>query len=88
MNKEKETEKKGNFLTTTNRFLTEVWNEVDFRPGKGRVSWPTWESVKASTHVVIASSIGLGIFIGALDFFLAKLLNLIIQSGNSPIGLG
>lgn len=86
MNKEKETEKKGNFLTTTSHFLTEVWNEVDFRPGKGRVSWPTWENVKASTQVVIYSSILLGAFIGLLDVILGKLLNIIIQSSTTGIG--
>lgn len=85
MSKEKETEK-GNFLATTTQFLNEVWNEVDFRQGKGRVSWPTWESVKASTQVVIVSSIGLGVFIGILDLILGRILNMIIQSSTTGIG--
>jgi len=48
------------------QFLREVWIEV--RPNNGRVTWPTFDSVKISTRVVIISSIGLGLFIGLIDY--------------------
>jgi preprotein translocase SecE subunit len=77
---ENKKEKEIGFVEQTTHFLQEVWNEIDFRKGKGRVSWPTWDSVKASTNVVIFSSIGLGVFIAVLDFFLGRGLEFIIKS--------
>jgi len=58
------------------RYLVEVWIEV--RPHKGRVAWPNLDTVKLSTKVVIASSIGLGFFIGILDLMFGEILKLII----------
>lgn len=68
----------------TSQFLHEVWVEV--RPGKGRVSWPTFDSVKVSTKVVIFSSIGLGLFIGLLDWIFASIYTAIINGGGPGIG--
>jgi preprotein translocase SecE subunit len=70
----------------TLQFLREVWIEV--RPNKGRVTWPTWASVKVSTKVVIIASIGLGLFIGLCDAVFATALKAIISSFTSGGGLG
>ncbi|MBF0499137.1 MAG: preprotein translocase subunit SecE [Candidatus Riflebacteria bacterium] len=59
------------------RYLTEVWIEV--RPHKGRVVWPTYDGIKLSTKVVIISSLGLGLFIGALDIAFGFILNFIVS---------
>lgn len=64
----------------TARYLREVWIEV--RPNNGRVSWPTYDNVKMSTKVVIASSVGLGAFIGLLDVIFGKILTMIIGGGS------
>jgi len=64
------------FWKDFSRYLTEVWIEV--RPNKGRVVWPTYDNIKLSTKVVIVSSIGLGLFIGALDIVFGEVLKLII----------
>jgi len=63
----------------TARFLREVWIEV--RPTTVRVSWPTYANVKVSSKVVIASSIGLGLFIGLLDILFGRVLTMIIGGG-------
>lgn len=52
------------------KFLNEVWREV--RPGKGLVTWPSLESVRQSTLVVIVSTLLLSGFIAACDLALAK----------------
>lgn len=64
------------FWKDFSRYLTEVWIEV--RPNKGRVVWPTYDNIKLSTKVVIVSSIGLGLFIGALDIVFGEVLKLIV----------
>lgn len=65
------------FWKDTTRFLYEVWIEI--RPEKGRVAWPTFDTVKISTKVVIFSSIGIGIFIGILDILFGRLLAIIVN---------
>jgi preprotein translocase SecE subunit len=67
------------WLKETTQFLREVWIEVRFK--NGRVTWPTYDSVKISTKVVIVSSIGIGLFIGVLDAVLSRVLTLIIGTG-------
>ncbi len=67
------------WLKETTQFLREVWIEVRFK--NGRVSWPTFDSVKVSTKVVIISSIGIGLFIGVLDASLSKVIDLLIGKG-------
>ena len=66
------------------QFLREVWIEV--RPNNGRVTWPTYESVKISTKVVIISSIGLGLFIGLMDILLTHIVKAIMTGGSPGIG--
>ena len=65
------------FWKDFSRYLTEVWIEV--RPNKGRVVWPTYDNIKLSTKVVIVSSIGLGLFIGALDVVFGWVLTFIVS---------
>jgi preprotein translocase SecE subunit len=66
----------------TRQYLHEVKVEV-----QTRVSWPTYESVKASTKVVIISSILLGLFIGVCDLIFNYGFTAIINS-TSNTGLG
>ena len=49
----------------TFKFLGDVWREV--HPRTGRVTWPSFKSVKVSTMVVIFSSIFLGVYIALCD---------------------
>jgi preprotein translocase subunit SecE len=44
-----------------------------------KVSWPTRAELLEATWIVIASTFFLGLFIGATDFGLSKLLGLIIR---------
>ena len=64
------------FLRNTGKFLREVWIEV--RPQKGRVAWPTFESIKLTTKAVIVSSILVGTFIGVCDIIFNQVLSLVI----------
>ena len=68
----------------TSQYLHEVWVEV--RPNNGRVTWPTYDSVKVSTKVVIVSSVFLGLFIGLLDVIFSEIYTAIINSGGAGIG--
>jgi preprotein translocase SecE subunit len=52
-------------LARTVKFLGDVWREV--HPRTGRVTWPSFKSVKVSTMVVIVSSILLGVYIALCD---------------------
>jgi len=61
------------------RYLMEVWIEV--RPQKGRVVWPSIDSIRMSTRAVIISSLGLGVFIGFLDIIFGEILKIIIGKG-------
>ena len=62
------------------RYLLEVWIEI--RPNKGRVAWPTFDSVKISTKVVIISALAVGLFIGVLDYFFSELLRQVVGWGS------
>lgn len=70
----------GTYWKEFTRYLTEVWIEV--RPHKGRVVWPNMDGVKLSTKVVIISSIGVGLFIGLLDYIFAGLLKMLVGGGH------
>ncbi len=63
----------------TVQYLREVWIEVRLK--NGRVSWPTFDSVRISTRVVIISSIGLGLFIGLCDALFKYIYDAITSSG-------
>jgi len=54
-------------------FLSEVVVELK------KVSWPTRAELYEATWIVIASTFFLGLFIGATDFVLSRLLGLIIR---------
>lgn len=64
----------------TKKFLGDVWREV--HPKTGRVTWPTFRSVRVSTIVVIFSSILLGVYIMFCDLILRKLYGLILGLGS------
>ncbi len=44
-----------------------------------KVSWPTKRDLVDATWLIIVSSVILGVFIGATDFVLSKILGLIIR---------
>ncbi|MBA65061.1 MAG: preprotein translocase subunit SecE [Candidatus Marinimicrobia bacterium] len=54
------------------QFLADVKFEMS------KVSWPTWEELKGSTYVVLWLSLVLIVFLFLVDFFLAKILNIIL----------
>jgi len=55
-------------LTDIQKFLQEVWREVD--PRRGKVTWPTPKSIRISTIVVMISSVLLAFYISFADYFL------------------
>lgn len=54
-------------------FLKQTWDELK------KVSWPTQDEVIRLTITVILISLIVGIFIGALDFVLTKITELIVK---------
>jgi preprotein translocase subunit SecE len=58
--------------TTPVVFLKEVRDELQ------KVVWPTRDEIIRLTGVVILVSVGVGIFLGATDFILTKLVGLLI----------
>ena len=50
------------------QYLKEVVQELK------KVTWPTWEELKGSTMVVIFFSIVMGLYVAAIDFGLAKIV--------------
>jgi len=50
------------------RFIAEVRNEM------GRVTWPSKREVYATTFVVILTSFAFGLYLGALDLMLDRLM--------------
>lgn len=59
-------------MTSVAQFLKEVRTEL------GRVAWPTRQQLVKFTGVVVAMSLGLAAFLGALDAVFAYILGLII----------
>ena len=53
------------------RFLREVWIELQ------KVAWPTWSELKGSTVVVLVAVVLIAIFIGIVDFGLAKIVGIV-----------
>jgi len=43
-----------------------------------KVSWPTWEELKGSTVVVLLLTVFFGVFLFITDFFLSRLIQLIM----------
>lgn len=54
-------------------FLKEVRSELD------KVSWPTKQEAIRLTAIVIAISLLVGFFIGAIDYIFAKAMGLFLQ---------
>lgn len=52
---------------------------VDSKQELKKVTWPTFEELRDSTIVVIISIVILAVFIGAVDFVLSKLIELVIK---------
>jgi preprotein translocase subunit SecE len=53
-------------------FLKEVRDELQ------KVVWPTRDEIIRLTGVVILVSLGVGLFLGVIDFILTKLIGLLI----------
>lgn len=58
--------------TTPANFLREVREELT------KVVWPTRDEIIRLTGVVILVSLGVGLFLGGIDFLLTKLVSLIV----------
>lgn len=58
--------------TTPANFLREVREELT------KVVWPTRDEIIRLTGVVILVSLGVGLFLGGIDFILTKLVSLIV----------
>jgi preprotein translocase subunit SecE len=59
-------------IAKVRKFVSEVVVELK------KVSWSTRKDVVDATWIVFLSSILLGVFIGTTDFFLSKLLEMVI----------
>jgi preprotein translocase subunit SecE len=55
------------------KFLNDVYQELH------KVAWPSKQELIGSTMVVIVMSLIVSIFIGAVDFVLKELVNLLIR---------
>jgi preprotein translocase SecE subunit len=73
-----EARKPGAFAKTA-KFLGDVWREV--HPRTGRVTWPSFKSVKVSTLVVIVSSIFLGVYIALCDVVVQRVYSIVMGIG-------
>jgi len=60
-------------MATPIGFLSEVKDELK------KVVWPTRQEIIRLTVVVIAISLLVGLFLGALDFIFTKLIEIIIR---------
>lgn len=60
-------------IAKVKNFVMEVTVELK------KVSWPTKRDLVDATWLIIVSSVILGVFIGATDFVLSKILGLIIR---------
>ncbi len=56
------------------RFLREVGQELK------NVTWPTRQETLRSTIIVIAISVGVGLYIASLDFGFTKLFGLVLAA--------
>jgi preprotein translocase subunit SecE len=51
----------------------------DSRQELKKVNWPTFDELRDSTIVVVVSILLLGLFIGAVDFVLSKVVEVVIR---------
>ena len=56
--------------------IKDFMNGVQFEMKK--VSWPTWDELRGSTMVVLGLSLMLGIFLFVIDFFLSRVVNVVL----------
>ncbi len=56
--------------------IKDFMNGVQFEMKK--VSWPTWDELRGSTMVVLGLSLMLGIFLFVVDFFLSRIVNVVL----------
>ena len=56
--------------------IKDFMNGVQFEMKK--VSWPTWDELRGSTMVVLGLSLMLGIFLFVIDFFLSRIVNVVL----------
>jgi|TARA_B100001105_G_scaffold80500_1_gene63745 preprotein translocase subunit SecE len=56
--------------------IKDFMNGVQFEMKK--VSWPTWDELRGSTMVVLGLSLILGIFLFVVDFFLSRIVNVVL----------
>ena len=56
--------------------VKDFMNGVQFEMKK--VSWPTWDELRGSTMVVLGLSLMLGIFLFVIDFFLSRIVNVVL----------
>tara|TARA_Y100000590_G_scaffold416564_1_gene515408 strand:+ start:368 stop:550 length:183 start_codon:yes stop_codon:yes gene_type:complete len=56
--------------------IKEFMNGVQFEMNK--VSWPTWEELRGSTMVVLGLSLMLSVFLFIVDFFLSRIVNVML----------
>lgn len=59
-------------ITKIKDFMTGVQFEMK------KVSWPTWEELRGSTMVVLGLSLILSIFLFVVDFFLSRIVNVVL----------
>ena len=52
---------------------------IDSKEELKKVSWPTVEELKDSTIIVILSMLGMAVFVGAIDFLLSKVIEVVIH---------
>ncbi len=60
-------------------YLREVWSELR------KTVWPTWPELRQMTSVVIVTVVLLGVFLGALDYGLTRLLQPLYTNNNSSV---
>ena len=56
--------------------IKEFMSGVQFEMKK--VSWPTWEELRGSSMVVLGLSLILSVFLFVVDFFLSRLVSVVL----------
>lgn len=66
-------------LADFSAYLVESWHEV--KPRGGKVTWPTWEQTKASSAVVVVTSIIVMAYLALVDFVLGGTMGWVLGTG-------
>ncbi len=64
---------KMNIISGAINYLSEVRTEMS------KVTWPTRAQTVKMTILVISISVVIGVFIGGLDFFLSRIVGILVQ---------